>query len=72
MADPAAFRSDRLPTEHYDARFSDANMEYWVPLLVHAGEITSDTRVLELSRRRVGRRALAVAGGARPLPLLEH
>ena len=65
MVDPAAFRSDRLPTEHFDARFSDANVQYWVPLLVRAGKIMSDTRVLDVGCGTGGfARGIAASVGA--------
>jgi SAM-dependent methyltransferase len=48
MIDPIAFRSDRLPTEHFNARFSDENVEFWVPLLVAAARITPRLDVLDL------------------------
>ena len=60
MIDPVAFRSDRLPTEHFNARFSDDNVEFWVPLLVAAARITPGLDVLD-----VGWAALPAAG-ARP------
>jgi ubiquinone/menaquinone biosynthesis C-methylase UbiE len=48
MIDPVAFRSDRLPTEHFNARFSDDNVEFWVPLLVAAAKITPGLSVLDV------------------------
>jgi hypothetical protein len=35
MIDPVAFRSDLLPTEHFNARFSEDNLKFWAPLLIH-------------------------------------
>src|SRR5919198_5828254 len=48
MIDPLAFRSDRLPTEHFNARFSDDNVAFWVPLLLAAARITSGLDVLDV------------------------
>lgn len=65
MVDPTRFRSDRLPTEHFDARFSEANLSHWVPLLVRAGEITSSTRVLDVGCGTGGfTRGIAASVGA--------
>ncbi len=47
MIDPVAFRSDRLPTEHFNERFSDDNVEFWVPLLIAAARITPGLDVLD-------------------------
>ena len=46
--DPVAFRSDRLPTEHFDARFSEDNLAFWVPVLVEAGQISPGLDVLDV------------------------
>ena len=63
--DPAAFRSDKLPTEHFDARFSDENVWHWVPLLVWAGEIGPSSRVLDVGCGTGGfARAIAASVGA--------
>lgn len=48
MIDRTAFNSDRLPTEHFDRRFSEDNLVFWVPLLVAAGRITPSTTVLDV------------------------
>jgi SAM-dependent methyltransferase len=46
--DPRSFCSDRLPVEHFDERFSDENLAFWVPLLVDLGRIRADCRVLDV------------------------
>ena len=46
--DPLAFRSDRLPLEHFDERFSADNVAFWVPLLVSGARIGSGQRVLDV------------------------
>jgi ubiquinone/menaquinone biosynthesis C-methylase UbiE len=48
MRDPVAFASARLPTDHFNARFSDENLAFWVPLLVEAARIEPDHRVLDV------------------------
>ena len=66
MIDPVAFRSDRLPTEHFDARFSDDNVEFWVPLLVAAGRIMPGLDVLDVGCGTGGfARAIAASAQAR-------
>jgi SAM-dependent methyltransferase len=66
MIDPVAFRSDRLPMEHFDARFSDDNVEFWVPLLVAAGRITPGLDVLDVGCGTGGfARAIAASTQAR-------
>jgi SAM-dependent methyltransferase len=45
---PAAFRSDRLPVEHFDERFSNDNLAFWVPAIVEAGRIKRGQRVLDV------------------------
>jgi SAM-dependent methyltransferase len=46
--DPVAFRSDRLPTGHFDERFSEENLAFWVPILVRAARIESGLEVLDV------------------------
>jgi ubiquinone/menaquinone biosynthesis C-methylase UbiE len=46
--DPAAFRSDRLPTELFDRRFSEENLAFWVPLLLRSAQITPGLEVLDV------------------------
>jgi ubiquinone/menaquinone biosynthesis C-methylase UbiE len=66
MIDPVAFRSDRLPTEHFNARFSDDNVEFWVPLLIAAARITRGLDVLDIGCGTGGfARAIAVSAQAR-------
>ena len=48
MVDPREFCSDRLPIEHFDARFSDDNLAFWVPRLIAAAAIGSNSRVLDV------------------------
>ena len=66
MADPLAFRSDLLPTEHFDRRFSEDNLAFWVPLLVEWGRISSAVSVLDVGCGTGGfSRAIADSTGAR-------
>jgi ubiquinone/menaquinone biosynthesis C-methylase UbiE len=66
MIDPVAFRSDRLPTEHFNARFSDDNLEFWVPLLVAAARMTPGLQVLDVGCGTGGfARAIAMSAQAR-------
>jgi ubiquinone/menaquinone biosynthesis C-methylase UbiE len=46
--DPRSFCSDRLPVEHFDERFSDDNLAFWVPLLVEEARIGPGCRVLDV------------------------
>jgi ubiquinone/menaquinone biosynthesis C-methylase UbiE len=46
--DPRSFCSDRLPVEHFDERFSDDNIAFWVPPLVELARITPGSRVLDV------------------------
>jgi ubiquinone/menaquinone biosynthesis C-methylase UbiE len=46
--DPVEFRSDRLPTGHFDRRFSKENLAFWVPRLVKASRITPGLDVLDV------------------------
>jgi SAM-dependent methyltransferase len=46
--DPLAFHSDRLPVEHFDERFSDDNLAFWVPLIVEAARIEAGQHVLDV------------------------
>jgi SAM-dependent methyltransferase len=63
--DPVAFRSDRLPTEHFDARFSDENVAFWVPIFVAAARIFPDSAVLDVGCGTGGfAQAIAQATGA--------
>jgi ubiquinone/menaquinone biosynthesis C-methylase UbiE len=48
MVDPVRYRSDRLPTAHFDARFSEDNLRFWVPVLVEVARIDAGTRVLDV------------------------
>jgi ubiquinone/menaquinone biosynthesis C-methylase UbiE len=45
---PAAFTSAHLPTEHFDERFSEENLRFWVPLLIELAEIGAGQRVLDV------------------------
>jgi ubiquinone/menaquinone biosynthesis C-methylase UbiE len=66
MLDPVAFRSDRLPTEHFDARFSDDNIAFWVPLLIEAARIGPGLDVLDVGCGTGGfARPIADSTGAR-------
>jgi ubiquinone/menaquinone biosynthesis C-methylase UbiE len=43
-----AFRSDLLPVGHFDERFSDENLAFWVPKIVEAARIGRGARVLDV------------------------
>lgn len=65
MVDPLSFRSDRLPTEHFDTRFSDDNLRFWVPLLIEEAKIDAYCSVLDVGCGTGGfSRAIADASGA--------
>jgi len=46
--DPVAFRSDRLPTGHFDERFSEENLAFWVPILARTAWIEPGLEVLDV------------------------
>jgi ubiquinone/menaquinone biosynthesis C-methylase UbiE len=48
MRDPVAFGSARLPTKHFDERFSQENLVFWVPLLIECAQIEAGHRVLDV------------------------
>jgi len=48
VSDLRAFCSDRLPVGHFDERFSDDNLAFWVPLLVESARIEAGQRVLDV------------------------
>jgi SAM-dependent methyltransferase len=63
--DPVAFRSDRLPTEHFDRRFADDNLAFWVPILVEAAQIVPGMDVLDVGCGTGGfSRAIATSASA--------
>jgi ubiquinone/menaquinone biosynthesis C-methylase UbiE len=67
--DRVAFRSDLLPVEHFDERFSDDNLAFWVPLIVEAARIGPDPPVLDVGcgtggfSRAIAERASAAVTG---------
>lgn len=48
MRDPVTFSSAQLPTEHFNARFSQENLAFWVPLLIECAQIEAGHRVLDV------------------------
>jgi SAM-dependent methyltransferase len=46
--DRRRFRSDRLPLDHFDSRFSDDNLAFWPPLFVELAQIRGGSRVLDV------------------------
>jgi ubiquinone/menaquinone biosynthesis C-methylase UbiE len=48
MHDRTAFNSSQLPTEHFNTRFSEENVAFWVPLLIECGQIEAGHRVLDV------------------------
>jgi ubiquinone/menaquinone biosynthesis C-methylase UbiE len=47
MRDPVAFSSAQLPTEHFNTRFSQETLAFWVPILIESAQIEDGHRVLE-------------------------
>ena len=65
MIDRLRFRSDLLPIDHFDARFSDENLRFWVPLLVELARVQAGSRVLDVGCGTGGiARAIAAATSA--------
>jgi SAM-dependent methyltransferase len=48
MRDPVAFSSVQLPTEHFNARFSDENVAFLVPIFIDCAGIEARHRVLDI------------------------
>ena len=48
MRDAVAFSSAHLPTEHFNARFSEENLAFWVPILIDCAKIEAGHRVLDI------------------------
>jgi len=48
VRDPVAFSSARLPTEHFNERFSHENVAFWVPLMIECARIQPEHRVLDV------------------------
>jgi len=46
--DRRRFRSDRLPLDHFDSRFSDDNLAFWPPLFVELAQVRAGSRVLDV------------------------
>lgn len=69
MHDPVTFRSDQLPTEHFDKRFSPDNLAFWVPLLIEEAQLSHGNDVLDVGcgtggfTRAIAGRASAHATG---------
>ena len=64
--DRRAFRSGQLPTEHFNERFSDENLSFWVPLINECGGIAEEQTVLDVGCGTGGfTAAIASASAAR-------
>lgn len=48
VIDRQAFRSGQLPTEHFNERFSDENLSFWVPLIIECAGIAGGETVLDV------------------------
>jgi ubiquinone/menaquinone biosynthesis C-methylase UbiE len=48
VTDRRAFRSGQLPTAHFNERFSDENLSFWVPLIIECGSIAAGETVLDV------------------------
>ena len=48
MRDAVAFSSAQLPTEHFNARFSEESLAFWVPILIDCAQIEAGHRVLDI------------------------
>ncbi|HKM68827.1 MAG TPA: methyltransferase domain-containing protein [Stellaceae bacterium] len=48
MRDVVAFSSAQLPTEHFNARFSEESLAFWVPILLDCAQIEAGHRVLDI------------------------
>jgi len=69
MRDPVAFSSAQLPTEHFNARFSEDNLAFWVPILIDCARIDAGHRVIDIGcgtggfTRAIADRASAIVTG---------
>jgi ubiquinone/menaquinone biosynthesis C-methylase UbiE len=48
VIDRRAFRSGQLPTEHFNERFSEENLSFWVPLIIERAGIAEGETVLDV------------------------
>jgi ubiquinone/menaquinone biosynthesis C-methylase UbiE len=48
MRGAVAFSSVQLPTEHFNARFSEESLAFWVPILIDCAKIEAGHRVLDI------------------------
>jgi ubiquinone/menaquinone biosynthesis C-methylase UbiE len=88
MRDPVEFSSARLPTDHFNERFSEDNLAFWVTLLIDSAQIEPGHRVIDVGcgtggfARAIAETASAIVTGidyaerfisfARQLPVPEH
>lgn len=69
MRDPVEFSSAQLPIDHFNERFSEDNLAFWVPLLIEHAQIESGQRVLDVGcgtggfARAIAERASATVVG---------
>lgn len=63
--DRTAFRSERLDVAHFDRRFSDDNLAFWVPLLAAALRLGEGDELLDVGCGTGGFSRSLAAGGAR-------
>ena len=48
MRDAVAFSSAQLPTGYFNARFSEENLAFWVPILIDCAAISPGHRALDI------------------------
>jgi SAM-dependent methyltransferase len=70
MRDPVAFSSAQLPTEHFNARFSEESIAFSIPVFIDCARIEAGHRVLDIGCGTGGftRAIAALTGNDSALP----